>query len=63
MQNLKLVTEYQKKGVVYKIIKEAIAIALLPAGKIDEAFGVNTSFPFLFNFFVCIQIFFIAIDS
>ena len=38
-----LQVEYRKKGVVYRIVKELIALALLPHGEILQGFSVSFS--------------------
>ena len=40
-QEYGLQVEYKKKGVVYCIVKELIALALLPHEEVLEAFNVN----------------------
>ena len=39
-----LQVEYRKKGVVYRIVKELIALALLPHGEILQGFSVSFSY-------------------
>ena len=54
-QEFGLQQEYQKKGVVYLIVKQLIALALLPENEIFQGFSVY--FEFLMNYYsICFNI-------
>ena len=54
-QEFGLQQEYQKKGVIYLIVKQLIALALLPENEIFQGFSVY--FEFLMNYYsICFNI-------